>query len=105
MGNRNYPLYTSAPYDGAFLFVTDQGTTYLVEVSKDELYFNYSDKEVMLDNKPYKIGVSIEVLYFGTSDNINDTFDYMLKLRDSGWGEQDRDKILDIAREIKKDKN
>lgn len=53
--------------------------------------------------KPQRVGISIELLNFGTSDNINDIFDYMVKLRNAGWDDQSREKIIKIAREIKKD--
>jgi hypothetical protein len=69
------------------------------------VFFNYDDKEVVINGKLMKMGISIEVMYFGTSDNPNDVFDYMLKLRQSGWGEDSRDKILEIAYQIKKDQH
>lgn len=65
--------------------------------------FQYDTKEVLLGTTLTKMGITIEVMYFGTSDNVNDTFDYMLKLRKSGWGEESRDKILEIAYQIKHD--
>ncbi|MEP7238111.1 MAG: hypothetical protein ABI685_09610 [Ferruginibacter sp.] len=67
------------------------------------VYFNYDTREVLLGNTRHKIGMSIEVMYFGTSDNINDAFDYMLKLRNAGWEQRTRDEILRIAKEIKND--
>ena len=67
------------------------------------IYFNYDDTTVEVFGKPMKIGISIEVLYFGVSPNVNDAFDYVLKLRETGWGEKDRDEILKIAHQIKKD--
>ena len=68
------------------------------------VYFQYNTKKVLIGNELIKMGITIEVMYFGTSDNVNDTFDYMLKLRKSGWGEESRDNILEIAYQIKKDK-
>ena len=69
------------------------------------VYFSYDDKDVVLPitGTVTKLGVSMEVMYFGTSDNPNDVFDYMLKLKESGWGEESRDDILKIAYQIKKD--
>ena len=69
------------------------------------VYFQYDAKEVLIGNTLTKIGITLEVLYFGTSDNVNDTFDYMLKLRKSGWGEESRDMILELAYQIKKEKH
>lgn len=67
------------------------------------IYFQYDTKQVLIGNTLTMMGIAIEVMYFGTSDNVNDTFDYMLKLRRSGWGEESRRDILDIAYKIKKD--
>ncbi len=69
------------------------------------VYFNYNTNKVLLGNTLVTIGITIEVMYFGTSPNVNDTFDYMLKLRQSGWGDESRDKILEIAHQIKKDQH
>ncbi len=49
------------------------------------------------------LGSSIELLYFGTSDNINDAFDYQIKLKHAGWEFETRDKILKLAIEIKEE--
>ncbi len=67
------------------------------------VYFGYDDTEVLIGDSLMKIGISIEVMYFGTSDNVNDVFDYMLKLRNAGWEEQSREEITKIAHEIKND--
>jgi len=67
------------------------------------VYFQYDTKKVVIGNTLYQMGIAIEVMFFGTSDNVNDTFDYMLKLRKSGWGEESRDEILELAHQIKKD--
>ena len=67
------------------------------------VYFNYSKKLVDLFGTLKEIGISIELMYFGTSDNPNDVFDYMLKLREAQWGEESREEIIRIAREIKSD--
>ena len=48
------------------------------------------------------MGFSIELMYFGTSDNVNDTFNYLLKSKKWGWREESRDEILRIAHQIKK---
>lgn len=67
------------------------------------VYFNYNKTLVNLFGSIREIGISIELLYFGTSDNPNDVFDYMLKLRDAGWEERSREEIIRIAHEIKSD--
>ena len=67
------------------------------------VYFNYNKTLVNLNGGINEVGISIELLYFGTSDNPNDVFDYMLKLRNAGWEEQSREKIIQIANEIKSD--
>lgn len=67
------------------------------------VYFNYDKTLVNLLGGITEIGISIELMYFGTSDNINDVFDYMGKLRNAGWEQSTRDKIEEIAREIKND--
>lgn len=67
------------------------------------VYFQYDTKEVVIRNKTMKIGISIELMHFGTSGNVNDAFDYALKLRKSGWGDESRDKILELANQIKND--
>jgi hypothetical protein len=67
------------------------------------VYFQYDTKKVLIGNTLTQFGISIEVMYFGTSDNVNDVFDYMLKLRNSGWEEESREEIVRIAREIKSD--
>ena len=65
------------------------------------VYFQYSTKKVLLNNKPHILRSTIEFLYFGTSDNINDAFDYMLKLRNAGWEYESREEILKLAYQIK----
>ena len=67
------------------------------------VYFNYNKTLVNLLGSIREIGVSIELMYFGTSDNVNDVFDYMLKLRNEGWEEGSREEIIKIALEIKSD--
>lgn len=67
------------------------------------VYFNYSKELVNLFGSVREMGISIELMYFGTSDNPNDVFDYMLKLRNAGWEEKSREEIIRIAREIKSD--
>jgi hypothetical protein len=67
------------------------------------VYFQYNTKKVLIGNTLTQLGISIEVMYFGTSDYVNDVFDYMLKLRNSGWEERSREEIVRIAREIKSD--
>jgi hypothetical protein len=67
------------------------------------VYFQYDTTEVTLFNSVKKMGFCIELMYFGTSDNVNDVFDYMLKLRKSGWEERSREGIIRIARQIKAD--
>ena len=67
------------------------------------VYFNYNKKKVNLFGELREIGISMELMYFGTSDNVNDVFDYMLKLRNAGWEEKSREDIIKIAREIKSD--
>jgi hypothetical protein len=44
-------------------------------------------------------------MYFGTSPNVNDAWDYMMKLKKAGWDYETQLKILDIAQEIRKDVN
>ena len=67
------------------------------------VYFQYNAKKVSIGNKLIMLGSSIELLYFGTSDNINDAFDYQIKLKNAGWEFKTRDKILKLAREIKEE--
>lgn len=81
------------------------GFHFFTEFCQFVVYFQYDTKEIILQNKKAIIGITIEVMYFGTSDNVNDTFDYMLKLRQSGWGEESRDEILELAYQIKKKMN
>lgn len=66
-------------------------------------YFQYNTTMVKIGNTLTIMGFSIEIMYFGTSDNPNDVFDYMLKLRNAGWEEQSREEIVRIAKEIKSD--
>lgn len=69
------------------------------------VYFQYNTQKVQLFGKIQELGRMIELMYFGTSDNPNDVFDYMLKLRKAGWEESTRDEILEIAYQIKKDQH
>ncbi len=65
--------------------------------------FNHSHQEVIIDGEPFKLGITIELMHFGTSDNVNDIFDYNLKLRGKEWEEGTREEIIIFAREIKND--
>jgi hypothetical protein len=67
------------------------------------VYFNYDATIVQILGDPMKIGISIELLNFHVSDDVNDIFNYMLKLRDAGWEERCREDIIRIGREIKAD--
>lgn len=67
------------------------------------VYFQYDTKEVVVLGKTMKFGISIELMHFGSSGDVNDAFNYALKLRKSGWGDESRDKILELANQIKND--
>jgi len=67
------------------------------------VFLNYNASYIQFLGKPQRIGISIELLNFGTSDDVNDIFNYMLKLRNEGWEEQSRERIIGIGRDIKKD--
>jgi hypothetical protein len=56
---------------------------------------------VYLNCRP-QLGITIELIDFTSTKNVNAAFDYTLKLRGAGWTDADRDKIMDIAQEIKK---
>ena len=67
------------------------------------VYYQYNAKQVLLHGKLIRLGSTVELLYFGTCDNINDAFDYQIKLKNAGWEFEQRDEILKLAREIKEE--
>lgn len=93
-------LFSKTVQNNIKLLITNEPTKsdgfhFFTRVCQFVVYFQY---------RPLT-GISIELLYFGTSDNVNDTFDYMLKLRKAGWEDNTRDEILELAHKIKKEKH
>jgi hypothetical protein len=80
-----------------------EGFHTFTKFSQFVVYFQYNPQKVLIDNELIPLGSAIELLYFGTSDNINDAFDYQIKLKNAGWEFETRDEILKLAREIKEE--
>ena len=65
------------------------------------VYFNYNSTVVNILGSTLKIGISIELLSFNVSDDVDDILKYMIKLRNAGWEEQCREDITRIGQQIK----
>jgi hypothetical protein len=65
------------------------------------VYFQYNATVVQLFGKPQKIGISIELLSFNVSDDVDDILKYLIKLRNAGWEENCREDIKRIGQKIK----
>ena len=65
------------------------------------VYFNYNSSVVNILGTPKKIGISIELLSFNVSDDVDDIFKYLIKLRNAGWEENCREDIKRIGQQIK----
>ena len=65
------------------------------------VYFNYSSTMVKIFGEPRKIGISIELLSFNVSDDVDDIFKYLIKLRNAGWEENCTADIKRIGQQIK----
>lgn len=65
------------------------------------VYFNYNSTVVDILGKPHKIGISIELLSFNVSDDVDDILKYLIKLRNAGWEENCREDIKRIGQQIK----
>jgi hypothetical protein len=77
------------------------GFHFFIRFCQFVVYFNYDATVVDILGEPHKIGISIELLSFNVSDDVDDVFKYMIKLRNAGWEERCREDITRIGQQIK----
>lgn len=77
------------------------------EPTKSDGFFIFSkfcQFVVYFQHRP-PLGISIELMDFTNTPNINAAFEYLIELRSLGWDDKTRDKIQELAHEIKKNEN